>query len=44
MIKAKTAEAKAAAKDFAQEKVELAKEFVSEKEQELVKKAQFWKE
>jgi NADH-quinone oxidoreductase subunit B len=44
MIKAKTAEATAAAKDFAQAKVEMAKEFVSEKEQELVKKAQFWKE
>ena len=44
MIKAKTAEAKAAAMDFAQEKMDMAKEFVAEKEQELVKKAQFWKE
>ena len=44
MIKAKTAEATAAAKGFAQEKVDMAKEFVAEKEQELVKKAQFWKE
>ena len=44
MIKAKTAEAKAAAKDFAREKVVDIKDFVASKEQELVKKAQFWKE
>ena len=40
MIKAKTAEAKA----NAQEKVVEIKDFVKEKEQNLVKKAQFWKE
>ena len=44
MIKAKTAEAKAEAQEFAREKISMAKDFVVEKEQELVKKAQFWKE
>ena len=44
MIKAKTAEAKANAKEFAQEKVVEIKDFVKAKEQNLVKKAQFWKE
>ena len=44
MIKAKTAEAKANAKAFAQEKVTDIKDFVVEKEQNIVKKAQFWKE
>ena len=44
MIKAKTAEAKANAKEFTHEKVVELKDFVKEKEQNLVKKAQFWKE
>ena len=44
MIKAKTAEAKAQAQEFAHEKVAELKDFVVEKEQNLVKKAQFWKE
>ena len=44
MIKAKTEQAKAEAREFAREKREELKEFVAEKEQKLVKKAQFWKE
>ena len=44
MIKAKTEQAKAEAREFAREKTAELKEFVAEKEQELVKKAQFWKE
>ena len=44
MIKAKTEQAKAEAREFAREKTAEIKEFVAEKEQELVKKAQFWKE
>lgn len=44
MIKAKTEQAKAEAREFAREKREEIKEFVAEKEQKLVKKAQFWKE
>ena len=44
MIKAKTEQAKAEAREFAREKTAELKEFVTEKEQELVKKAQFWKE
>ena len=44
MIKAKTAEAKANAKEFAHEKVADIKDYVTEKEQSLMKKAQFWKE
>ena len=43
-IKAKTAEAKRDAKAAVHEKVADVKEFVKEKEQNLVKKAQFWKE
>ena len=44
MIKAKTEQAKAEVREFAREKREEIKEFVAEKEQKLVKKAQFWKE
>ena len=44
MIKAKTEQAQAEAREFAREKREEIKEFVAEKEQKLVKKAQFWKE
>lgn len=44
IIKVKTAECKAEAKAMASEKMEEAKEFLVEKEQKLVKKAQFWKE
>ncbi len=44
LIKAKTAEAKQNAKEYAHEKVSEAKNFVAEKEQKLLKKAQFWKE
>jgi len=44
MIKAKTAEAKANAQAYAQGKVAEIKEYVTEKEQNFVKKAQFWKE
>ena len=44
MIKAKTEQAKAEAREFAREKREEIKEFVAEKEQKLMKKAQFWKE
>jgi NADH-quinone oxidoreductase subunit B len=44
MIKAKTEQAKAEAREFAREKREEIKEFVAEKEQKLVKKAQFWQE
>ena len=44
LIKVKTAEAKANAKVLASEKIGDVKEFVAEKEQKLVKKAQFWKE
>ena len=44
MIKAMTEQAKAEAREFAREKTAEIKEFVAEKEHELVKKAQFWKE
>jgi len=44
MIKAKTAEAKAEAKELAHEKVMDIKDFVVSKEQEIAKKVQFWKE
>ena len=44
MIKAKTAEAKAEAREFAREKRAEIKEFVAEKAGDFAKKAQFWKE
>ncbi len=44
MIKAKTAEAKAEAREFAREKALDLKEKVAEKAGDLAKKAQFWKE
>jgi len=44
MIKAKTAEAKCEAKTAIHDKVVDIKDFMKEKEQNLVKKAQFWKE
>ncbi len=44
MIKAKTAEAKQNAQAYAAEKIAEAKDFAVKKEQQLVKKAQFWKE
>ncbi|MBR5412955.1 MAG: NADH-quinone oxidoreductase subunit NuoB [Fibrobacter sp.] len=44
MIKAKTAEAKAEAREFAREKRAEIKEFVTEKAGDFAKKAQFWKE
>ena len=44
LIKAKTAEAKAAAKEAAQSKITEVKDFVVEKEQKLIKTAQFWKD
>ena len=44
MIKVKTAEAKCNAKTAIHEKVVDIKDFMKEKEQNLVKKAQFWKE
>ena len=44
MIKAKTAEAKREAAATVHEKVVDIKDFMKEKEQNLVKKAQFWKE
>ena len=44
MIKAKTAEAKAEAREFAREKKAEIKELVTEKASDLAKKAQFWKE
>ena len=44
MIKAKTAEAKAMAREYAQEKVSDFKEMVAEKKQDLLKTAHFWKE
>ena len=44
LIKAKTAQAKANAKEFACDKAAEAKNFVVEKEQKILKKAQFWKE
>lgn len=43
-IKAKTAECKAATKECINEKIADAKDFLVEKEQKLIKKAQFWKE
>ena len=44
MIKAKTAEAKAEAREFAREKRAEIKEMVTTKASDLAKKAQFWKE
>ena len=44
MIKAKTAQAKAEAREFAREKAEDLKEIVAEKAGDIAKKAQFWKE
>ncbi len=44
MIKAKTAEAKANAMDLAHAKIAEAKEIAAEKKDEIIKKAQFWKE
>lgn len=44
MIKAKTAEAKAEAREFAREKRAEIKEMVATKASDLAKKAQFWKE
>ncbi len=43
-IKAKTAECKANAAEMAKSKINEVKDFVVGKEQELIKKAQFWKE
>jgi NADH-quinone oxidoreductase subunit B len=43
MIKAKTAEAKEEAREFAHEKVAEFKELVAEKEKEFVEQTQFWK-
>ena len=44
MIKVKTAEAKCEAKTAIHEKVVDIKDFMKEKQENLVKKAQFWKE
>ena len=44
LIKAKTAEAKANAAAMAKSKIADIKDFAVEKEQKLIKKAQFWKE
>ncbi len=44
LIKAKTAEAKANAATMAKSKIADIKDFAVEKEQKLIKKAQFWKE